>query len=65
MCEFCAQHGEGQAWYLTMKNYGQEFLAHQERREHIITFSSTLKRAWPNRCRGSMPYNRSLLCPTS
>jgi hypothetical protein len=38
MCEFCAQHGEGKAWYLTMKNYSQELLSQKERREHIISF---------------------------
>jgi ferredoxin len=38
MCEFCAQHGEGQAWYLTMKNYSQEFLSQPERRKHIVDF---------------------------
>jgi NAD-dependent dihydropyrimidine dehydrogenase PreA subunit len=38
MCEFCARHGEGQAWYLTMKNYGPEFLAQKERRTHIVNF---------------------------
>jgi NAD-dependent dihydropyrimidine dehydrogenase PreA subunit len=38
MCEFCAEHGEGQAWYLTMKNYSREFLAQPERRKHISDF---------------------------
>jgi ferredoxin len=38
VCEFCAQHGEGKAWYLTMKNYSQEFLSQPERREHIVNF---------------------------
>jgi ferredoxin len=26
MCEFCTQHGEGQKWYLQMKNYSAELL---------------------------------------
>jgi ferredoxin len=26
MCEFCTKHGEGQKWYLQMKNYGDELL---------------------------------------
>ncbi len=29
MCEFCTKHGEGQKWYLLMKNYSEELL-HQE-----------------------------------
>lgn len=27
MCEFCTQHGEGQKWYLTMRNYSRESLS--------------------------------------
>ena len=38
MCEFCAQHGEGRAWYLTMKNYSQELLSQNGRTEHIRRF---------------------------
>jgi len=26
MCEFCIKHGEGQKWYLLMKNYSEELL---------------------------------------
>lgn len=29
MCEFCTKHGEGQKWYLQMKNYATELL-HEE-----------------------------------
>ena len=29
MCEFCTKHGEGQKWYLQMKNYAEELL-HEE-----------------------------------
>ena len=29
MCEFCTQHGEGQKWYLQMKNYA-DILLHEE-----------------------------------
>jgi ferredoxin len=29
MCEFCTAHGEGQKWYLEMKNYAEELL-HEE-----------------------------------
>jgi NAD-dependent dihydropyrimidine dehydrogenase PreA subunit len=38
MCEFCAEHGEGKEWYLSMKNYGQELLAQDGRREYIASF---------------------------
>lgn len=29
MCEFCTKHGEGEKWYLAMKNYS-EALLHEE-----------------------------------
>jgi ferredoxin len=38
MCEFCAQHGEGKIWYLAAKNYGEELLSQEGRREHITAF---------------------------
>jgi len=38
MCEFCTEHGEGKAWYLTMKNYSQELLSLDGRSEHIREF---------------------------
>ena len=38
MCEFCTEHGEGKAWYLTMRNYSQEMLSQNHRREHIRAF---------------------------
>jgi len=38
MCEFCTEHGEGKAWYLTMKNYSQELLSQNSRSEHIREF---------------------------
>jgi len=31
MCEFCTQHGEGQKWYLVMRNYSRELLAQKGR----------------------------------
>ena len=36
MCEFCVQHGEGEKWYLDMKNYSRELLDQQNRREFIV-----------------------------
>ncbi|MDI6784314.1 MAG: 4Fe-4S dicluster domain-containing protein [bacterium] len=38
MCDFCHQHGEGKKWYLTMRNYSQELLAQNGRREFIANF---------------------------
>jgi len=32
MCEFCAQHGEGQKWYLQAKNYSADLLSDARRR---------------------------------
>jgi ferredoxin len=38
MCEFCTEHGEGQEWYLNMKNYGQELFSQNGRREYMAAF---------------------------
>jgi len=38
MCEFCTKHGEGKEWYLKMRNYSQELLSLDGRREHIAAF---------------------------
>jgi ferredoxin len=38
MCEFCAEHGEGKEWYLSMKNYSQELFAQEGRSQHIRLF---------------------------
>jgi ferredoxin len=38
MCEFCTEHGEGKEWYLTMKNFSQEMLSQNNRKEHIRAF---------------------------
>lgn len=38
MCEFCTQHGEGEKWYLTMKNYSTELLNQKNRREYAADF---------------------------
>lgn len=38
MCEFCTQHGEGQKWYLTARNYSRELLAQKGREEFIDDF---------------------------
>lgn len=38
MCEFCTQHGEGQKWYLTMRNYSRELWDQQGREEFADRF---------------------------
>ncbi len=41
MCEFCVKHGEGQKWYLEMKNYSRELLDQDGRVEFIRHFINT------------------------
>jgi len=38
MCEFCTQHGEGEKWYLNVKNYSEELLHDPRRLQMIRTF---------------------------
>ncbi|MEJ2266103.1 MAG: 4Fe-4S binding protein [Anaerolineales bacterium] len=38
MCEFCTEHGEGKIWYLAMRNYGQDLLSQDGRKERIASF---------------------------
>lgn len=38
MCEFCIKHGEGKKWYEVMKNYSQEMLEEQGRKEYVEQF---------------------------
>lgn len=38
MCEFCTLHGEGQKWYLTMRNYSRDLLSQNQREEFIDDF---------------------------
>ena len=45
MCEFCAEHGEGQIWYLSMKNYGQAWLSQADRAGHITQFFQNFENA--------------------
>ena len=45
MCEFCTAHGEGQKWYLEMKNYAEELL-HEElssAQEEMVNASTCLQ----------------------
>lgn len=38
MCEFCTKHGEGQKWYLTMRNYSRELWEQNHREEFVEHF---------------------------
>jgi NAD-dependent dihydropyrimidine dehydrogenase PreA subunit len=38
VCEFCTQHGEGQKWYLAMRNYSRELWEQQGREEFADHF---------------------------
>jgi hypothetical protein len=38
MCEFCAQHGEGKKWCLTMENYSKDLLDQKNRRKYSAEF---------------------------
>ncbi|MBE0477311.1 MAG: 4Fe-4S binding protein [Coriobacteriia bacterium] len=38
MCEFCARHGDGAAWYLNAENYAVDLTADLQRRGYVVTF---------------------------
>ena len=38
MCQFCAQHGDGKAWYLEAENYSFDLTADLERRGYMVDF---------------------------
>ena len=38
MCEFCTEHGEGQKWYLVMRNYSRELWEQNKRAEFAEDF---------------------------
>ncbi len=43
MCEFCTQHGEGQKWYLSMRNYSRELLSQDQREEFMDDFMANFE----------------------
>lgn len=47
MCEFCVQHGDGQKWYLAMKNYSRELLERDHRMEYMAEFANTFEQRIP------------------
>ncbi|MBE0481513.1 MAG: 4Fe-4S binding protein [Dehalococcoidia bacterium] len=38
MCEFCIKHGEGQKWYLSMRNYSRELLEQKGSEQYMEHF---------------------------
>lgn len=47
MCQFCVQHGDGQKWYLAMKNYSRELLEQDQRIEYMAEFVNTFEERVP------------------
>ncbi len=43
MCEFCVSHGDGQKWYLAMRNYARELLEQDQRIEYISAFANNFE----------------------
>jgi len=45
MCEFCTQHGEGQQWYLQMKNYARDLLQQElsDEQKDVVGFETRLQ----------------------
>jgi ferredoxin len=46
MCEFCTAHGEGQKWYLEMKNYSEELLHEELSAEQQEIVGATNRLEW-------------------
>jgi len=49
MCEFCTKHGEGQKWYLEMKNYADELLYEELSAAQKDTTGAATRYEWNNR----------------
>lgn len=39
MCRFCVEHGEGERWYLSAKNYAYDLASDLDRRQYVIDFA--------------------------
>ena len=46
MCEFCTKHGEGQKWYLQMKNYAAELLHEELSADQQRTIGAPTRLEW-------------------
>ena len=49
MCEFCTEHGEGQKWYLQMKNYANELLYEELSSAQKNIVGAATRFEWNNR----------------
>jgi ferredoxin len=49
MCEFCTKHGEGQKWYLQMKNYAAELLREELPAAQQRTVGAPTRLEWNRR----------------
>jgi NAD-dependent dihydropyrimidine dehydrogenase PreA subunit len=49
MCEFCTAHGEGQKWYLQMKNYAEELLHEELSRQQQEIVNAPTRLEWNRR----------------
>jgi len=49
MCEFCTEHGEGQKWYLQMKNYANELLYEELSSAQKDIVGAATRFEWNNR----------------
>lgn len=49
MCEFCVRHGDGQKWYLAMKNYSEELLHQDDRIHYMSYFVNTFEKRIPKK----------------
>jgi ferredoxin len=49
MCEFCTEHGEGQTWYLQMKNYAEALLHEELGRSQAEIAGAATRYEWANR----------------
>jgi len=48
MCEFCTKHGEGEKWYLQMKNYADELLYEELSPSQKDITGATTRYQWSN-----------------
>jgi ferredoxin len=46
MCEFCTKHGEGEIWYLQMKNYADELLYEELSAAQKVIVDATTRFEW-------------------
>lgn len=49
MCQFCAQHGDGKKWYLTMSNYSRELIEQDARVDYMLDFANRFQERMPRK----------------